>query len=434
MRRLLGRLAGLFAILAFLLISQLATTNVMAGEGLAVDEIGVLKGVTYRIKVPVDWNGKLLMYAHGHTRSDPPTLVPFPIGSILEEGLLDRGYALAASSYSNAGWAVNEGIKDTKDLTIFFKNHIEKPDLTILWGSSMGSVVTLKSIEKYPNIYDGAIVLSHIGAGTSLTFDMTLVIALAYDVALGWPESWGSVGDVRDDLDFATEVVPVLTAQVYDLSDPLNPTLNPANFGKFEFLRLVNRLPFEGFYEGEVPLNLWLFGDMFFATGGRAELEARAGGPVAQNLNHTYNLSEDDKDYLALLGVNADELLLTMNEQTVIEAKPSARNYMKKYADFTGELERPVLTLQPKGDGITVPANSTVYQRTVEASGASDFLVQTYTNGNMHAVFTPEQVYAAFEAMEYWLDTGIRPSRDFFPTNLGFDNDYIPQDWPQPTE
>ena len=424
MRRLLGKSAGLFAILTFLLISQLATTNVVAGEDLAVDEIGVLKGVTYRIKVPVDWNGKLLMYAHGYSRNDPPTLVPFTIDPILEEGLLERGYALAASSYSNAGWAVKEGIKDTKDLTQFFKNHIEKPDLTILWGISMGSVVTLKSIEKYSNIYDGAIVLSHIGAGTSLTFDMTLAIALAYDVAFGWPESWGSVGDVRDDLDFATEVVPDLMTQVQ----------YPANFGKFEFLRLVNRLPFEGFYEGVVPLNLWLFGDMLFATEARAELEARAGGPVAQNLNHTYTLTEYDKGYLAYLGVDADELLLTMNEQTVIEAKPSARNYIKKYADFTGELERPVLTLQPKGDGMTAPANSTVYQETVEASGASDLLVQKYTNGNMHAVFTPEQVYAAFEAMEYWLDTGIRPTSDFFPTDLGFDNDYIPPDWPQPIE
>jgi pimeloyl-ACP methyl ester carboxylesterase len=442
MRRLLGKLTGLFAILVFLLISQLATTNVVAGNNLAVDEIGVLDGVTYRIKVPENWNGKLLMYAHGYGRSDPPTLVPFEIeiisGPILEEGLLARGYALAASSYRNAGWAVKEGIQDTKDLTEFFKQHIEKPDRTILWGSSMGSAVTLKSIEKYHGIYDGAIVLSHIGAGTSLTFDMTLAIALAYDVALGWPDDWGSVGDVRDDLDFDTEVIPLLMEQAYNFdsdpsSNPIYP-LNPVNFGKFEFIRLVNHLPLEGFYEGEVPLNLWLFGDMFFATGARAELEARAGGPVAQNLNHNYTLSEDDKGYLAYLGVNAKKLLSKMNKQTEIEAKPSARNYLKKYADFSGNLERPVLTIQPKGDGMTIPANSSVYQGTVEASGASNLLVQTYTEGKMHVVFTPEQVYAAFEAMESWLDTGIRPSSDFFPTVLGFDNEYTPPDWSQPTE
>lgn len=444
MRQLLGKLTGFFAILVFLLISQLATTNVVAGKDLEIDEIGVLDGVAYKIKVPKNWNKILLMYAHGYQRSDPPTLVPFEIeiisGSKLEEGLLAQGYALAASSYRNAGWAVKEGIEDTKNLTEFFSNHVKKPKRTILWGSSMGSAVTLKSIEKHPDIYDGAIALSHLGAGTSLTFDMTLSIALAYDVALGWPKSWGSVGDVIDDLDFNAQVAPILTAQVYDLvSDPSNHSnpfypLNQANFGKFEFLRLVNHLPLDGFYEGVIPLNLWLFGDMFFATGARAELEARAGGPVAQNLNHTYTLTDDEKTYLAGLGVDADKLLSKMNKQTKFEADPLARNYLKKYADFTGELERPVLTIQPKGDGMTVPANSTVYQRTVEASGASDLLVQTYTDGNMHVVFTPEQVYAAFEAMEYWLDTGIQPSSDFFPTYLDFDNGYTPQDWPQPTE
>ena len=249
-----------------------------------------------------------------------------------------------------------------------------------------------------------------------------------------WAKSWGNVGDVRDDLDFEAQVAPILTAQVYDLSDPSNPTLNQANFGKFEFLRLVNRLPEEGFYEGVIPLNLWLFGDMFFATGARAELETRAGGPVAQNLNHTYTLSEYDKAYLASLGVNADKLLSKMNKQTVIAADPLARNYLKEYADFSGKLERPVLTLQPKGDGMTVPANSTVYQETVEASGALDLLVQKYTEGNMHVVFTPKQVYAAFKAMKYWLNTGTRPNDNFFPTAMGFDNNYIPQDWPQLTE
>ena len=174
---------------------------------------------------------------------------------------------------------------------------------------------------------------------------------------------------------------------------------------------------------------------MFFATEARAELETRAGGAVAQNLNHTYTLSKYDKGYLAHIGVNnVDNLLLQMNDQTVIEANPSARNYVKKYADFTGSIERPVLTLQAKGDGMTDPANSTVYQGTVEASSASNFLVQRYTNGYMHVVFTPEQVYAAFEAMEYWLDTGIRPDDDFFPTALDFDNDYIAPNWLQPTE
>ena len=444
MRRLLGKLTGLFAILVFLLISQLATTNVVAGN-LIVDKIGVLDGVTYKIKVPISWNKTLLVYAHGYSRSDPPTLVPMQIKMLdipVEEELLAQGYALAASSYRNAGWAVKEGIENTKNLTEFFVKHVKKPERIILWGTSMGSVVTLKSMEKHMDmdIYDGAVVLSHMGAGATLNFDMTLAIALAYDVAFGWDPSWGSVEDVQEGLDFESQVAPTLTAQVYDLSDPSNPTLNPDNFGKFEFLRLVNRLPQEGFYFGEVPWNFWLFGDMFFATGARAELEARAGGRVAQNLNHTYTLTKNDKKYLKKLGVNAEKLLLQMNEQTVFEADSSARDYLKEYADFSGDLQRPVMTIQAIGDGMTVTANSTVYQETVKTSGASDLLLQKYTNGKMHAVFTPGQVCAAFEAMVYWLNTGIRPSDPNFwedpdpNVDLGFDNSYVPPDWPQSTE
>jgi pimeloyl-ACP methyl ester carboxylesterase len=405
---------------------------------LIVDKIGVLDGVTYKIKVPISWNKTLLVYAHGYSRNDPPTLVPMQIkmlGFPVEEELLAQGYALAASSYRNAGWAVKEGIEDTKNLTEFFSKHVKKPERTILWGTSMGSVVTLKSIEEHTDIFDGAIVLSHLGAGTTLTFDMTLAIALAYDVTFGWPLAWGSVGNVWNELNFESQVVPILAPQVYDLSDPLNPTLNPANFGKFEFIRLVNHLPFDGFYDGAVPLNRWLFGDMFFATEARAELEARAGGSVAQNLNHTYTLTKDDKKYLKKLGVNAEKLLLQMNEQTVFEADSSAREYLKEYADFSGNLERPVMTIQPIGDGMTVPANSTVYQETVEAAGASDLLVQKYTKGNMHAVFNPEQVCAAFEAMVYWIETGNPPGDEFFSEEYpGFDNAYEPPDWPQPIE
>ena len=323
-------------------------------------------------------------------------------------------------------------------MTKFFSKRVGTPNRIILWGSSMGTTVALKSIEKYADIYDGVIVFSHLGAGTPLTFDAALSIALAYDVVLGWPESWGSVGDVRDDLNFEWEVVPHILGNLYSFNEYGTPTsLKIENYGKFEFLRLVNHLSYVGFYNGEVPMDFWLLGDMMFATAGRAELEARAGGPVAQNLNHVYGLTNDDKEYLKRLGVDPNTIenwLADMNARTNIEADQSARNYLKKYADFTGDLERPVLTIVPKGDGMTVPANSSVYQKTVERVNKSHFLVQKYTNGSQHVGFTPKQVMAAFEAMEDWLDTGNRPGSEFFPEDLGFDNDYTPPPWPQPTD
>ena len=82
---------------------------------------------------------------------------------------------------------------------------------------------------------------------------------------------------------------------------------SPANFPKFEFLRLVVGTPGRGitppappsFYPG------WLFTDMFFATEARAELERRARGPIVQNLDRVYDLTESERAYLAAFGVPA---------------------------------------------------------------------------------------------------------------------------------
>ncbi len=74
------------------------------------------------------------------------------------------------------------------------------------------------------------------GAGAPRAWDQALVLRLAYDVTFGMPNSWGTPGDVRDDLDYETEVAPVLSPQASD----------PASFGRFELIRLVTGIPGAG--------------------------------------------------------------------------------------------------------------------------------------------------------------------------------------------
>ena len=112
--------------------------------------------------------------------------------------------------------------------------------------------------------------------------------------------------DIRDDLDFETDVAPIVTAQAAD----------PANFGRFEFIRMVAGVPGQGitpppgFYPGQLVAPGRYF---YFATEGEAELERRAGGPIGQNISHVYALTEAEKVYLASLGVDAEPLLEAMN-------------------------------------------------------------------------------------------------------------------------
>lgn len=401
-----------FLVLSFVLAGWPLPTAAIAQGPLELE--GTLHGAPYKIRVPSNWNGTLLVFAHGYTRR----LEAAPGGTPVENALLARGYALAGSAYLTDGWAVKEGIADTLALVSFFKGRVGEPQYTILWGTSMGSVVTFKSVEDYPNVYDGVIPGCGLGAGTPRNFDLTGAIALAYDVAFGWPSAWGKPEDVRDDLNFQRDVLPVLVAQVRDR----------ANFGRFEFIRLILGGPAEDFYTG----SNWLFQDFFFVTEARAELERRAGGPVVQNLDHVYRLTDQEKAYLATLGVDADSLLAQMNARRNFSPPAKARRYLENYAEYTGQITRPVLTLHTRIDGLVLPANMSAYRETVRQAGREGNLLQVYTDSVGHCTFTIEQLVAVAEAMDSWVRTGVRPSASAFPEALGFLPDFVPPPWPQP--
>lgn len=408
-----------------LAVTAFAGVPAVALPQLPVDVGGTLDGAPYRIRVPQDWNGTLLVFAHGYGRQVEPFLpiTPSYVDATQEERFLDLGYALAASAFEAGGWEVEGGVADTRALTELFADEVAEPERTILWGRSMGSVVAFESIERYPELYDAAIPMCALGAGSTRTFDGVLGLALAYDAVFGWPEAWGSVGDVTDDLSFADDVAPVLTAQAQD----------PGNLARFEFLRLVNRLPEEGWYtppsDSEPP---FLFQVMFFATEGRAELEQRAGGPVAQNVGHRYTLTADQRAYLNGLGADTDGWLDTMQQQEAITAPPLPRNFLQRWADYTGWIDRPVLTVHGDGDGLVPAFHAPAYRELVASAGRTQWLAQTFTDTVGHCDFTTAQLEAVVSAMESWLETGAAPGADAFPEAVGFLPDYDPAPFPQP--
>lgn len=380
---------------------------------LPADLKGELDGVPYRILVPMNWNGTLLVYAHGYNEgATPPLLAPQPADV---DSLVNRGFALAASRFAGSGWNVKEGMRDTVALTTAFRDLVGLPQRTILWGKSMGGLMALGMIEKFHGIYDGAIALCPPASGTPRRFDQALDISLAYAVAFGWDPNWGSPGDLRDDLNFMTDVMPHIMGQ-----------MTPAKRGYWEFIRRVNQMPPDTFYLGTnrvLPL--------YFAIAVRAELEIRAGGPVAENLGRLYTLTDQDLLELAALGVDGYSLLAEMNARTGITAPRNARNYAERYVDPDGRINRPVLALHTEGDCLATPNNESAYRDTVERRGMGDLLMQAFVPGGAHCTFTSAQEIAAIDAMMSWLETGTRPDPSFFfPAALGFDSGFIPPPWP----
>jgi dienelactone hydrolase len=411
-------------------VAAIAAAFSAAGDAPAlpgpVDLSGSLGGANYAIKVPASWNGTLVVLAHGYRdKADHPGEIDETAAldagfAGIAAGLNSQGYAVAATSYSDNGWAVKEAVHDLTALTSYFRDAVGVPESTLLVGFSLGSLPTLELAERGGGLFDGFLPACAVAAGAPRAWDGALVELLAYDVAFGMPAAWGTPADVDDDVDFDTEVLPTIVGQL----------LNPINFARFEFMRLVGRIPLSpGYYPGGLLTNA------FFLLEARAELERRARGPIAQNLTHTYTLGSSDRAYLNAIGMSTaaiDSLLAAMNARRTISAPPSARNYVEHYASFTGKLKHPVLTLHTVVDTLVPVQHESAYAETVAAAGSDDLLRQTYTSGTSHCGFSFAQIATAVQALDAWARTGLAPTPATFPAALGFVPGFVPAPWTQP--
>jgi hypothetical protein len=128
-------------------------------------------GAAYRIEVPPDWNGTLVMFAHGFRGTGPVVWVDEPQ---LRQYFVNQGFAWAASSYAMNGYDPGDGVVDTHDLLQAF------PSITglharqaIMSGLSMGGEITTAEIEAYKGDFAGAMPYCGVLAGNNL-FDYYL--------------------------------------------------------------------------------------------------------------------------------------------------------------------------------------------------------------------------------------------------------------------
>jgi hypothetical protein len=73
---------------------------------------GVYKNAAYDIEVPPQWNGELVMWAHGYRGNGTVLTVDVPRFG-LRERFVQQGYAWAASSYYANGYDVRAGVLST---------------------------------------------------------------------------------------------------------------------------------------------------------------------------------------------------------------------------------------------------------------------------------------------------------------------------------
>ncbi len=404
---------------------------------LPADLQGELNGQAYRIRVPGNWNGTLLVYSYGYAEGyELVPLTPLGLnssGGPDEAALLGKGYALAGIRAAGAvtipggmglaGFNMKERIQSQVALVSLFRDTVGQPERTIAWGKSMGGLVALALIEKHPGLFDGAVPLCAPAAGTPRMFDGKLDIVLSFKQAFGWREAWGTPGALRSDLNAYTEVIP--------FAIDLEQTDAARAHWAWEFLRIVNRIPDDpSLYQG--PLN-FRYQVIWLAFAPLPDMERRAGGRAVQNAGREYSMTTDEIEYLKTLGEDPEPYLAAMNAERIY-ADRNARNYVEYYYNPSGQIARPVLMLHTTHDAAAIPENEGAYRELVGDQKHSGFLLQEYSTGNpagnTHCTFMPAQYIAAIDAMAGWLVTGQKPDATVFSETAGFDTDFVPGDWP----
>jgi pimeloyl-ACP methyl ester carboxylesterase len=333
-------------------------------------EVGTLGKASYRIDIPANFNGQLVMYCHGYggaTKFDKET-APTPVMN----AFLELGYAIAQSGYSAGGWAVKEAIEETEALRKYFASKYGKPKRTWVTGHSMGGTITMATIETYPDAYDGALQMcGPTGATLSMfqryLFDMLVVYDYYFPGLLGSPAQPGDM--VRADPEFLVQIQK--EAQMYP--DRL------AEFQKWSGLR------------SEVEVSQVV---SFFALI-QKELIQRAGGNAFDNRSRIYQGTSDD------VALNRGVKRYT--------ADPQAVEYLKKYYTPTGDLKKPVLSLHTTYDPLIPAWAANAYGELAVLRGAADLYVQRFVAKSGHCAFSPQQTQKAFQDLVSWKETGQRP-------------------------
>jgi pimeloyl-ACP methyl ester carboxylesterase len=347
---------------------------------------GTNQGAAYEIEVPDNWNGDVVYYAHGFRGPVPALSVDPPP---LREYLIKHGYAWAASSFSENGYAPGIGAADTLALRGLFAEKVGAPRHQYLYGASMGGNVATVSLERYPQAYDGA---------------FTECGALTGQGIVDYILSWGVLGGYFSGTDLTgagADARALARALRNDVAPSLGTPDNPTKKGK-AFASAIERLtggPRAFFLEGfrmQYQLNFLLLLTAVAAPG--------PSNAVAQNADTLYAIDDG-------FGVTADQL---NREVPRIRANPQYQD-QSQYPEFgapSGKIERPLLTLHGTGDLFVPISIEQQYRRAVDAAGAGDLLVQRAIRRPGHCAITAAERERGFADLVDWVEKGKKPAGD----------------------
>lgn len=379
-----------------------------AQAGLTVETdrwAGVLNGAGYRIEVPKNWNGKLVMYAHGYAGTGNELVVTTP--STLRAYLVANGYAWAASSYTKNYYDVRVGVEDTNALANEFTKiaaargrTLSAPTRIYIAGHSMGGHITAAAIEteagtyaKNKVNYDGALPMCGVTGDTELFDYFSGYQALAQYFA-GVPKypatGWADIAAlVRSNLFTTFSSVP--TAQGLKLREAIR-NLTGGERPIFN----------EGFANSGLQNVVW------GTFGGDGTISGILNKSPLDTTRFVYQLDADSAQTDEEKALNAGVLRAT----AVADANRLRRDGLRWIPKVNGEFKIPVVSMHTLGDMYVPFHMMQIHRQRAVAKGNGNLLVQRAIRAPSHCDFTVTETVTAFADLVKWVEQGTKPAGD----------------------
>ena len=373
----MGQLPVAFAILVLALAARLAGAAEAPGR-----YQDVLGEAPYLIDVPPDWNGGLVIFAHGYQgEGSGPGFVH---GEPLDAYLTSRGYAWASSGYRASGYRPDWFMLDLLELRVHFINRFGPPRWTIIHGQSMGGHIAIASLELYPQVYQGALIECGAIDGVGLA-DWLYAYTAAAEYFSGLP----LLETPRPEFDKLTSV---------EFLGLMGAPGHYAERGQ-RFDNVVKHL-----MGGDLPLRLEGMSERFISN-----LNPRDPGPDKAQKFARY-ADTRQIHYGIDPGFGVDEATLNRDIPRV-EPEPDAEPN-PAFAELTGKIRVPVMTLHETAD-FRVPFRlEQDYRKRTETAGTSHLLVQRAARAIGHCGFTSAERQLAFFDLVAWIEENTVPEGD----------------------
>ncbi|RZL88455.1 MAG: hypothetical protein EOP73_30645, partial [Variovorax sp.] len=338
-------------------------------------------GAHYLIAVPAQWNGTLVMHAHGGPTLGAPTLARTVEDLDRWSIVVRAGYAWAGSSFRQGGVTVRPAAEDTERLRRIFVQQVAKPQFTILHGQSWGASVAAVGASMFTDDgagkrpYDAVLLTSGVLAGGSRAYDFRLDLRVIYQSLCNnhprpdeaqYPLWQGlPAGATMTQADLRTRVNACLAL------DKPAAQRTPEQQRKVDTITRVLKIP-ESSIQAHLNWGTWHFQDIAqLRTGGRN---------VFDNATAQYKGSADDA---------------VLNRSVLrYSADPAAFAAFAADTDPDGHIPVPVLTVHGIGDPTAFVEMDDAFLRTMQRAGTAGHLVQTFTTDDTHS-YLADPVYPA---------------------------------------